>query len=126
MTVKKHKTVKITKTLLKRMGACPWGMIVARPFLPAVVSTDPEDNYRLAIKIAGRAEGDGFPDLGWVAQSGIERVHTHDDKDYFLSTEEKARGAQPTYSMRNQYRDPYIIAQMLAAMADALLVRAGR
>jgi hypothetical protein len=51
-SVKEHKSVHITASLLlDRFGACQSGIDKIEHLLPAVISTDPEDNAKLAFAL---------------------------------------------------------------------------
>lgn len=117
-----HKCITITEKMLRDQGACIDGLEQARQFLPARISTDPEENLELAMDLADSARAIAqWEDARWFASVldaeslGMYRP----DNDYFFDQTDNRVDA-------NNARDPMLIAQYLAWAADALLTRRGR
>lgn len=111
--MKKHTTVTITKKTLEDLGACFAGVEDVRHLLPAKLSTDPEKNYKIALKLADSRSARIGLDRAWWLMVTIAREHT-----------------LPNSLLVGAYHytqlDAWVIAQYLAWVADALATRDGR
>jgi hypothetical protein len=111
--VKTHKTIRITRRDIRRWGACLSGVADVAALLPARLSTNPEHNLRLALKLADQA-------------------NKYDDRPYWLVrqyfTSDDALPDTPLLvgSIYDTQFDAYIIAQWLAWIADKLLTEQGK
>ena len=112
--MKPHRTVTITKRMLKGLGACQYGRTLVRPFLPARISTDPEKNLALACKLAdARFAHEGSDPVYWF--------HRTVAGEYVMPNSLLAA----PYATQTQL-DAWIVAQWLAWSADAILTKKGR
>lgn len=111
--MKSHTTVTITKRFLERAAACTSGLKAVAKYLPAKISTDPEENIELSIALDS-ARGT----VGWLVSAITDRCfcgtcinpsrgHNHDDP-YVVDD------------------DPYVVAQGLAWVADVIATGEGR
>lgn len=115
--MKTHKTITVTKRMLcKKLNACDGGVADVKSFLPATVSTDPEDNIKLAIKLI---------EAGVGHHAAFIVNHVAYDPALYLSLEERSNSLNGQTGLA-WYKDPYTMAQMLAAGADAILTSKGR
>ena len=114
MSDKPHRTFKVTARWLKsRLHACPYGVSTMRGFLPAEVSTDPESNIALAIRLV--REGQGHR-VFWLSRHvrisyGTETVAPLPPQDCFPYD----------YALAPAVDDVFVIAQVLAMVADVVL-----
>lgn len=109
--MKIHTTVKITRRMLTRLHACPRGTRKVEKLLPAEISTDPEQNYKLAIELVEL--DDAWDDSHWLA---VETIGA-DGVPSLYCTDGYSGGSE---------RDPYVVAQRLAWVADAIATKRGR
>lgn len=118
--MKTHRRVRLTAKMLRDLRPCGYGYDAALAFLPASISTDPEDNLELALRIADSERArQGFSDVYWLSLRTFGSDVGSDD-------------AYPdeSYWHRDQYRqmsdDPVLGTQHLAMVADAILRGRGR
>lgn len=114
--MKTHKTIMYTVEMLDKLNPCSSGRASARPFLPAKLSTDPEENIELALELA---QADPKLNMTWFATASAEGTVVACDRDYHYDS----TGANAN---RESHRDPFLIAQYLAWIADAIATRDGR
>lgn len=129
---KPHRTVRITHKMLLDLRACRSGLSAAEPFLSARVSTDPDANLPLALRICDAVwagfDGKGFDtnnyhraadNVSWL----IDEMNLHGEGTLFWSD-----GNGPNGPFERQYHgtDAGVIAQQLAMIADAILSKRGR
>lgn len=135
--MKIHKTVTITARTLKKLKACEDGLANVLPLLPVKISTDPQDNIKLAMQLMkprpyGGAGFDSAPaeNLDWLASKVLvgpegdsysEDVHP----DYHTYPGPDNTG-EPTKSYFDVRADAHLVAQGLAMIADKLLSDRGR
>lgn len=116
--MKKHTTVTVDRKLLLALGACGSGIAEMSRFLPAKISTDPERNLPLALKLT-KAHGDEDEHVDrafWLVRRLIaDRYDPLPDSNLLAG-----------YTMCDTQYDAYIIAQWLAWSADAIATKAGR
>lgn len=115
--MKKHTTVTITLKMLEDARACWSGQASAEPFLPATISTDPEQNLDLAIELAQSEAG---KHVTWL-DDAIGNSSYSCTCTSCLNDGGDARG-----KLYDTGEDPTIIAQVLAAVADAIATKGGR
>ena len=147
-----HTTVKITARDIKQHRPCPEGFMRVKPFLPLVLSTDPEDNIALAMAMLDHAPGLAF-NVQWFATFFSRVGHVAQEGDYYndvpgswLVVDESgqathyidAHGQMRSVSAcGNKYQrvngtafgiteDPYLVAQWLGAIADRVDVKRKR
>lgn len=117
--MKKHGTVKITRKMLDELEPCST-VEAFYPFLPATLSTDPLDNLELA---DGLARLDSLNGLDWLAN---HRVLVPDVGDDCYCCHTAPCEFITELNRIGDERDPYVIAQYLAAIADATLTMRGK
>lgn len=120
MSDKKHVTIDFTIEMLDKLNPCAAGREAALAFLPAKISTDPEKNIALALKLAQapRASDGRWEDALWLEAVVLKDYGTWPDCDY------QRRGG--IRIIRDEADDPLLIAQYLAMVADKLATDAGR
>lgn len=107
------RTVTITEKLLEaRLGACDARR--AGVHLPVILSTDPVDNLDVAV-----AAIDGEADLHWL----VDRVVCNQGRRTCLY-DDLAGTTDDIYNSGGR-SEPYVVAQLLAWVADALINRPG-
>lgn len=115
--MKTHKTIKITAKMLEGLRACSDGLERVSSLLPLEISTNPEENIRVAIKVAKASSF--YDDTFWLMATLVSPSDAEADQDYWYDKDGADIGAR-------SYDDTYIIAQRLAACADVLLSKRGR
>lgn len=124
MSDKKHVTIDFTIEMLDKLNPCPAGREAALAFLPAKLSTDPEENIDLACALAcSERAAAGQSDARWlmskVAGDTSIICCSGCDRDYYYNALHERSGGDP-------HEDPLLIAQYLAWIADKLATDAGR
>lgn len=104
--MKSHKTVTLTMTYLCYHYACDEGCNAARPLLPAKVSTDPLDNLALA---------------GALIEGGTNHYRAFTFARWLGEMEYLDFVSVPVVT-----DSEYVVAQLLAFWADAVLVKQGK
>lgn len=103
--------------MLRSLGACAQGVLEMSRFLPAKISTNPERNLPLALKLA-KAHGD---DDGHIDRAHWFAAKVLNNSERLLPDSNLLVGD----AYDTQY-DAFIIAQWLAWSADYLATKAGR
>lgn len=126
----KHKTITITLSYLRRLGACSAALKALKEakILPAKISTDPDDNLKLALELTQAPASEIYPEhhcSRWLPWLAGQHVHNTD-----LPVDDALRAqyvfALETDSHYDGENDPTIAAQMLAMIADHLLTKQGK
>lgn len=114
--MKPHRTVTITKRMLKKAGACRQGVAAVEHLLPATLSTDPERNLEIALGLADSTPAlrDNFDAAHWL-------MGTYSGEYNPLPNDHLLVGLY-----HQTQRDAWVTAQYLAWAADGLLTKAGR
>lgn len=103
--MKSHVTVSLTRKLLESLNPCGDGFDGIEHLLPATLSTDPEKNIDLAHEIARTERAyEGNYDVRWLYYTLVD---SWEDLNY-------------------EAYDPWINAQLLAAVADVIATKKGR
>ena len=125
MAIKAHKTVTVTRRMLERSGACEDGLNEVADLLPAVISTDPEDNLELAIAAERLRPNPCACGMGAVTflPGVLDNTYPVDKPDRDIVSMD-AMGYSPHDHVN--YSDPWVLAQQLAGWADSYLVARGR
>lgn len=118
-----HTTITITRAMIEALDPCDDGIMAARKYLPANISTDPDRNLDLACRIVEDPETRN--NITWLAaRLDVRFTPTNEDGQY------KARLDWPDMSAGlwygNANKDPMVLAQWLAVIADRLDLRARR
>lgn len=128
----KHKTITITLSYLRTLGACPAALTALKEakILPARISTDPDDNLGLALELTQSPAGANFDKqtcsrwLPWlIAQYPSDECTTVDDAEAAQWTGDPLL---ETGSANEGENDPTVAAQMLAMIADHVLTKQGK
>lgn len=109
MKIKPHQTVRITERRLQKMGACQYGIDSWKDVLPAVISTNPDDNLKISRKITSK-ERSYYP--WWITDNSFKA------KPGF-GNEARMIGFTPAWNRNGLEMDT--LPQVLAAVADQLL-----
>lgn len=120
--MKSHKTIQVTAALLREMGACQGALkdLHNAGMLPCTISTDPEANMARVLRLLDK-QTDGYAaDVGWLSR-WFFRMAVHGD-EYANTTDvwNNDKGVEFPHN------DVIFPAQLLAAVADALLTRRGK
>lgn len=129
---KKHVTVLLTEDMVREARVC--GAVEHyKALLPAKISTDPEKNLRLAVKLAKHPRATTNPGdlefllwqiLGMCTGLGFETDANMPDGDYVDWPEDShVEVEEPT---ARAHTDPMVIQQWLAWIADRIATRDGR
>lgn len=122
--VKDHVKVKFTRKMLEEYDPCDTGLEEALSLLPATLSTNPEDNYALALTIAQSERAlIGGNDAYWLVIEATRQYGVYVDADY--------RYGDPALNdwwpdRLEESTDPFLIAQYLAMVADHLATGQGK
>jgi len=126
--MKTHKTVKITREfLVTHIKPCSGGLAAIESLLPAVISTDPEQNLDLAVELASspRAEHDDIDYFLFCVAWFVERQRATLKYQQGISVEvPKVHAMDNPHSRSGE--DAFVIAQQLAWAADELLDLEGK
>lgn len=115
--MKYHGTVKITQTLLHRLNACGIGMRQVSPFLPATISSDPEDNVDLGNLLAVCCGSE----VRWLYRTVIGHSAPYVNWACYYNSKNNT-----VYGYMEADLDGWVIAQWLAHIADRMLTERGR
>jgi hypothetical protein len=114
--MKTHKTIIITRRMLNKYDPCDPGIAAAEHLLPAKVSTDVEKNFALAQKLTEIEGRRNWADMCSLTGKILGQGCTMWPGTMLCDGDEPG----------NPQRDMYVIAQQLAAIADAILTSKGR
>ena len=120
---KRHRRLEVTRSMLKKLEACPNGIRAMRRYLPARLSTDPEQNIALAMRIHNEDDDgqDRVHNVRWLWGRVAGRCPC---PGCMPELSESVRGCR-TYELYEPHQDPYVTAQILAWIADATLALEG-
>lgn len=111
-----HKSVRLTAKMLDALNPCEAGFAAVQKYLPVDISSDPDDNLKLALRLADSARANcGYSDVYWLSLKLTDHNDEYPDGDYWLGDR-----------YRHISDDPMLVAQYLAMVADAILTRSGR
>lgn len=121
--IKPDRRIVLTRAMIEQRFPCPDGLRNALQFLPARLSTDPEQNIALACRLAcSKRADDGCHDTAWLLVE-LTGANTWPDESN-KSKRSKDYPYNPPWSCPSA--DPLIIAQTLAMIADYYATKAGR
>lgn len=121
--------MKITKKTLDRMGACELARLLIDPLLPVALSTNPEDNLKLAMALHNKY-------FSYFVQRGFGYLYydryyesvLYNHLLWFLTTQRNEDGkgqidnVQYDIDIERNMHDVLVTAQLLAMMADGTRV----
>lgn len=117
-----HRTVRLTARKLRDLGACEEGVDGFKEFLPCKISTDPEENIDLALRLVAFEEQER--DTVYTLSSLSATLDWNENDIAGWADADAHDIGKPGED--NWRLDPYRTAQVLAAYADSILVRSGK
>lgn len=120
----KHQTIMLTSQMLVDMRCCAPGIldVVSAGLVPCEISTDPEENIDLVVKLIHETNRDIYYVVKRRPVANYDRAYTSPAQHLVDDFEvELALGNVPS-----RWADPWVGAQLLATWADALLTREER
>ena len=116
--IKSHARVTVTARDLRRFDACDLGIRCVRKLLPMTLSTNPEDNIKVARALHDIDQGH----RAWWFRAALDDWNVC----YGTCCDETMRDARDVGEVVDHENDVYVVAQVLAWAADKIAAKEGR